>query len=98
MLPTATTLVLSLITRCDKCPFFYSLSLRDEALVQVNDVVANEPDQVGEVGGSRLVVNVLQHSGVAHWGWRGGGERINHFNETETERLSITTINASTNT
>ena len=43
-----------------------SLCLRDEALIEVNDVIANEPDQVREVGDSCLIVNVLQHSRVVH--------------------------------
>ena len=44
----------------------YSLCLRDKALVQINDMIANEPDQVREVGNSSLVVDVLQHRGVVH--------------------------------
>lgn len=38
------------------------LSLCDEALIQLYDVVAYEPDHVGEVRGSRLIADVLQTS------------------------------------
>ncbi len=45
-----------------------SLCLGYETLVQLYDMVANEPDQVREVWSSRLVVNKLKHVLVIHWG------------------------------
>ena len=44
------------------------VGLGHEALVQLNDVVAHEPDQVGEVGCCSLVADVLQHRRIVHCG------------------------------
>ena len=46
------------------CTSNHSLSLWDETLVEFDNMVAYEPDQVGKVGSSCLVVDVLQHGWV----------------------------------
>ena len=56
----------------------HSLGLRQQALVQLDDVVADEPDQVGEVGCGRLAADVLQHGRVVHCGRDGRGVQGSH--------------------
>ncbi len=46
-------------------PIPHLLGLREETLVQLDDVVADEPHEVGEVGYSRLVPDVLQHGWIS---------------------------------
>ena len=45
----------------------YLLGIIPHASVNFQDVVANEPDQVGEVGNGRLVDNKPQHGLVVHF-------------------------------
>ena len=52
-----------------------SLCMLGETLVEINDVVANEPDEIREVRSSSLVANKFQHVLILNWRER---KHLNH--------------------
>lgn len=68
----------------------HSLFISLHTLVQLDDVAADEPDQVTEIRDRRLVPDVVQHVLVVHWRRRGGRERSSYRGDAQNVQLKHT--------